>query len=80
MTEESELNKVNKSTLRGGETTNVYGFCNQYQYVINNYTEHCAACSSQTQTASVFQNADSKHEDLTQCCFNVGPALAVGQY
>ena len=48
------------------------------------YTEHCAACSNQTQTARVYQNADSspsKHEDLTQCCFNVGPApLAVGQY
>ena len=40
------------------------------------YTEHCAACSNQTQTARVYQNADSslrKHEDLTQCCFNVGP-------
>ena len=49
-----------------------------------NYTEHCAACSNQTQTAPVYQNADSspsKHEDLTRCCFNVGPApLAVGQY
>ena len=48
------------------------------------YTEHCAACSDQTQTARVYQNADSspsKHEDSTQCCFNVGPApLAVGQY
>ena len=48
------------------------------------YTEHCAACSNQTQTARVYQNADSslsKHEDLTQCCFNVGPApLAVGKY
>ena len=48
------------------------------------YTEHCAACSNQTQTARVYPNADSslrKHEDLTQCCFNVGPApLAVGQY
>ena len=48
------------------------------------YTEHCAACSKQTQTARVYQNADSspsKHEDSTQCCFNVGPApLAVGQY
>ena len=33
---------------------------------------------------SVYQNADSspsKHEDSTQCCFNVGPApLAMGQY
>ena len=40
------------------------------------YTEHCAASSNQTQTARVYQNADSslrKHEDLTQCCFNVGP-------
>ena len=48
------------------------------------YTEQCATCSNQTQTARVYQNADSspsKHEDLTQCCFNVGPApLAVGQY
>ena len=47
-------------------------------------TEHCAACSNQTQMARVYPNADSslrKHEDLTQCCFNVGPApLAVGQY
>ena len=47
------------------------------------YTEHCAACSNQTQTAPLYHNADSspsKHEDLTQCCFNVGPApLAVGQ-
>ena len=34
------------------------------------YTEHCAACSSQTQTARVYQNADSslsKHEDFF-CC------------
>ena len=50
----------------------------------NIYTEHCAACSNQTQTARVYQNADrslSKHEDLTQCCFNVGPApLAVVKY
>ena len=50
---------------------------------LQNYTEHCAACSAQTQTARVYQNADSspsKHEDSTQCCFNVGPApLAVGQ-
>ena len=48
------------------------------------YTEHCAACSNQTQTVRVYPNADSslrKHEDLTQCCFNVGPApLAMGQY
>ena len=48
------------------------------------YTEHCAACSNQTQTARVYPNADSslrKHEDMTQFCFNVGPApLAVGQY
>ena len=48
------------------------------------YTAHCAACSNQTQTARVYPNADSslrKHEDLTQCCFNVGPApLAVGHY
>ena len=47
------------------------------------YTEHCAACSNQTQKARVYHNADSspsKHEDLTRCCFNVGPApLAVGQ-
>ena len=47
------------------------------------YTEHCAACSNQTQTARVYHNAGSspsKHKDLTQCCFNVGPApLAVGQ-
>ena len=52
--------------------------------VVSTYTEHCAACSNQTQTARVYQNADSspsKDEDLTQCCFNVGPALvAVGQY
>ena len=52
-----------------------------YRYL---YTEHCAACSDQTQTARVYQNADSspsKHEDTTQCCFNAGPApLAVGQY
>ena len=50
----------------------------------HSYTEHCAACSDQTQTARVYQNADSspsKHDDSTQCCFNVGPApLAVGQY
>ena len=43
-----------------------------------------AACSDQTQTARVYQNADSspsKHEDSTQCCFNVGPApFATGQY
>ena len=48
------------------------------------YTEHCAACSDQTQTACVYPNADSspsKHEDSTQSCFNVGQApLAVGQY
>ena len=48
------------------------------------YTEHCAACSNQTQTARVYPNADRslrKQEDLTQCCFNVGPRpLAVGQY
>ena len=47
------------------------------------YTEHCAACSNQTQTARVYPNAGSqeKHEDLTRCFFNVGPALlAVGQY
>ena len=46
-----------------------------YKYGWN--TEHCAACSNQTQTARVYPNADSslrKHEDLTQCCFNVGPA------
>ena len=47
------------------------------------YTEHCAACSDQTQTERVNQNADSspsKHEDSTHCCFNVGPApMAVGQ-
>ena len=45
------------------------------------YTEHCTACSNQTQTARVYQNADSslrKHEDLTQCCFNIGPAPLVG--
>ena len=45
------------------------------------YTEHCAACSNQTQTARVYQNADSslrKHEDLTQCCFNIGPGPWVG--
>ena len=51
--------------------------------LIQFYTEHCAACSNKTQTARVYHNADSspsKHEDLTQCCFNVGPApLAVGQ-
>ena len=32
------------------------------------YTEHCAACSNQTQAARVYPNADSslrKHEDLT---------------
>ena len=43
----------------------------------------CTACSNQTQTARVYHNADSspsKHEALTRCCFNVGPApLAVGQ-
>ena len=33
MTEESGLNKVDESTLTGGETTNAYRFCNQYQYV-----------------------------------------------
>ena len=52
-----------------------------YRYL---YTDHCAACSDQTQTARAYQNADSspsKHEDSTQCCFNAGPApLAVGQY
>ena len=43
----------------------------------------CLAGSNQTQTVRVYHNADSspsKHEDLTRCCFNVGPApLAVGQ-
>ena len=43
----------------------------------------CLACSNQTQTVRVYHNADSspsKHEDLTRCCFYVGPApLAVGQ-
>ena len=43
----------------------------------------CTACSNKTQTARVYHNASSspsKHEDLTRCCFNVGPApLAVGQ-
>ena len=42
------------------------------------YTEHCAACPNQTQTARVYHNADispSKHEDLTQCCFNSETAL-----
>ena len=52
--------------------------------LVSYYTEHCGACSDQTQTARVYQNADSspsKHEDSTQCCFNVGPApMAVGQY
>ena len=45
------------------------------------YTEHCAACFNQTQTARVYQNADSslrKHEDLTQYCFNIGPGPLVG--
>ena len=45
------------------------------------YTEHCAACSNQSQTAHMYQNADSslrKHEDLTQCCFNIGPGPLVG--
>ena len=46
------------------------------------YTEHCAACSNQTQTAArVYQNADSslrKHEDLTRYCFNIGPGPLVG--
>ena len=45
------------------------------------YTEHCAACSNQTQPAHVYQNADSslrKQEDLTQCCFNIGPGPLVG--
>ena len=36
MTKESGLNKVNEPTLRGGETTNVHEFCNQYQCVIKN--------------------------------------------
>ena len=34
MAEESGLNKVNEPTLRGRDTTHVYGLCNQYQYVI----------------------------------------------
>ena len=51
------------------------------QYIHHTYTEHCAACSNQTQTARVYQNADSslrKHEDLNQCCFNIGQAPLVG--
>ena len=53
---------------------------NQRWYT-SKYTEHCAACSNQTQTARVYQNADSslrKHEDLTQFCFNIGPGPLVG--
>ena len=49
--------------------------------LISTYTEHCAARSNQTQTARVYQNADSslgKHQDLTQCCFNIGPEPLVG--
>ena len=61
----------------------IYNMKNTCMY-IKYYTEHCAACSNQTQTARVYQDADSslsKHEDLTQCCFNVGPApLVVGKY
>ena len=56
--------------------------CGIIIYLTNLYTEHCAACSNQTQTARVYQNADSslsKHEDLTQSCFNVGPA-PLGKY
>ena len=36
MTKESGLNKVNEPTFRGGETTSVHEFCNQYQCVIKN--------------------------------------------
>ena len=58
--------------------------CTSFVQLYLPYTEHCTACSNQTQTARVYQNADSspsKHEALTQCCFNVGPVpLAMGQY
>ena len=48
-----------------------------HRFATTTYTEHCAACSDQTQTVRVYQNANdspSKHEDSTQCFFNVGPA------
>ena len=56
------------------------------QVVIIGHALHralCLACSNQTQTVRVYHNEDSspsKHEDLTRCCFYVGPVpLAVGQ-
>ena len=87
---------LNTSSFKNIQDSNVSWICNKCNFtnsesslfqsynleLHNSYTEHCAACSDQTQTARVYQNADSspsKHEDSTQCCFNVGPApLAVG--
>ena len=59
----------------------VKGLINSHSARTVFYTEHCAACSNQTQTARMYQNADSslrKHKDLTQCCFNIGPGPLVG--